>query len=57
MSCTCDDAASKIDALNTLITTVLLPRITELENRITELEKPIDLQLDATSAIKQAFGL
>jgi len=57
MACNCDDAASKIDALNTLITTVLLPRIAALEARIVELEKPIDLQLDATNAIKQAFGL
>jgi hypothetical protein len=64
MACTCDNAASKIDVLNTLITTNLLPEITalknrvaELEARVAELEKPIDLQLNATNAIKQAFGL
>jgi hypothetical protein len=64
MGCTCDDAASKIDALSGLITTNLLPeitalknRVTELEARVTELEKPVTLRLDATNAIRQAFGL
>jgi hypothetical protein len=64
VGCTCDDAASKIDVLNTLITTNLLPeitalknRVTELESRVAELEKPVTLRLDATGAIRQAFGL